>query len=958
MRCRFPRHAENYNVKILSRPLVRGLFTAAAFIVFLTIPGRADAQAGSGGLMGRVLSGQTGEPLAAVQVTVPSLGLGTLTDAGGRYILLNVPAGVHDLVIRSLGYAAKTVTGVEVTAGERATLDVTLDASAVAITGITVTAERERGSTSALLTERQHAAEVSDAIGAEQISRAPDGDVASALKRVPGVTVVDGKYVYVRGLGERYGATTLNGAPMPSPLPDRKAVPLDMIPSDLLESVVTAKSYLPNQPGDYAGGLVQIQTKTAPSLRTMQFSASTGYNTASSLQPSLGFSSGLPGFFGMTDGSMALPDGIFEQDEVTLPTEPGARQDLANSLTQRFGPASLERPLNQSYAVTFGDQVPVMGRPLGLIGTLTVSESYSSPENSVERLFVAAGDEPRQDYDFEVLGGSRENSLGGLVSASMEIMPAQRITAMGTYNRLTDDQARQFSGLYTGGDYFQTYNTRYVSSSIGNLQLRGDHVIQPFGNAVLGWRASYGLADRDEPGTRTAAYRGTGPGEPVYFLPSQSSGIVLAQRLDEELMSFAADLKLPFLFRTLPANLSFGASADLRDRNVDTRRILLSPVDDVAGAAALPPGELFVPERIGTESGQFLVDDRTFAADNYLADQQVRAGYAMVDVPLLPRLRAVGGVRIEQARQNVSITGFREAERSGVPATRLEDTDLIPAVNLTFAVTDRANLRAAASRTVARPQFRELSPFLYADYFGDVPVRGNPYLVRSTILNGDVRGEWFFRPGALISVGGFYKQFDDPIEPIAIRLGTNPGRTFANTESATVYGVELELRSGLGILAAALEPLTMNANVTLAASTVDGDQVAIYDPQQNEPLAYPVNRGESRPLFGQSPYAVNLGLSYFSDRTGTAATVLYNQFGRRVDTTGGVELPDIYEEGRSQLDVTVDQPLWSGISLKLSAARLLGGQVEFTQKFPNGDTVTTRAYDLGRTFSMSVSWKP
>ena len=929
---------------------------ATFLLVALTGAGEAAAQAGAGRLIGRVVSGQTGEPLAAVQVSIPSISRGTLSDANGRYVLTGVPAGSYELVAQSLGYGRKTVTGVEVPADRAATLDVALDAEAVAIEGLTVSAVREQGSATALLSERRRAAVVSDAIGSEQISRTPDGNAAAALKRVPGVSVVDGKYVYVRGLGERYGNTTLNGAPMPSPLPDRKTVPLDVIPSELLESVVTSKSYLPSQPGDYAGGLVQINTRTVPGSRTLKISASTGYNTAASMRSGLGSGGGL-GFLGL-GGPEGLPSSIFAQDRVSLPADGPARQALANALASRFSPVSAEPPLNTSVGLSFGDHLSLFGRSAGVVGTVTVSESYSAPQDAVERFFVSAGDEPREDYDFDVLGGSREGSLGALLGLSYEVAPAQRISGNASYNRLTEDQGRKFQGLYTGGDYFETYSTRYLASSIANLQLRGDHVIQPLRRAVLNWRVAYGMAGREEPGTRTVAYRGTGPGEPMVFLPSQSSGIVLAQQLDEELASAAVDLKLPFTFRSLPSTLSLGVSGDRRDRAVDTRRLLLEPASGLGDLALLPPEELFVPSRVGSDPGQFLLDDRTFPADNYAADQAVDAAYAMLDLEILPRLRAVGGVRMERASQDVAVTGFRETEQNGIPATALDDTDLMPALNLTYALTDAMNLRAAVSRTVGRPQFRELSPFLYADYFGDVAVRGNPFLVRSRILNTDLRWEWLASNGLVASVSGFHKRFENPIEPIAILLGTNPGRTFANTESATVYGTELELRAPLAGLAPALAGFSVDANVTLAASEVSGDEVLVYDPQGTDPLVYPVSRADDRPLFGQSPYVVNLGLTYFRERSGTSATVLFNRFGRRVDTTGGVRLPDVYEEGRSQLDVTVGQPLPGGLELKLSASRLLGGEVEFTQTFPNGDVRATRYYDLGRTFSISVGWQP
>lgn len=243
---------------------------ALAFLLVAT-PGAVSAQAGS--IVGRIVNAQNAEPLVSAQVFVPG-GSGTLSDVDGRYILRGLPAGAYDVQVQVIGFAAKTVTGVEVVAGSSTALDITMEPSAIALEGITVSASAERGSTTSLLTARARAAVVQDAIGADQISRSPDGDAAEALKRVPGLSVVDGKFAFVRGLGERYSSTTLNGSPLASPVPDKKVIPLDLFPSGFLESIVTSKSYSPEQPGDYAGGLVQLKTKSFPSERVLSFNVS------------------------------------------------------------------------------------------------------------------------------------------------------------------------------------------------------------------------------------------------------------------------------------------------------------------------------------------------------------------------------------------------------------------------------------------------------------------------------------------------------------------------------------------------------------------------------------------------------------------------------------------------------------------------------------------------------------
>ncbi|MGI9190288.1 MAG: TonB-dependent receptor domain-containing protein [Longimicrobiaceae bacterium] len=920
--------------------------------------GGADAAAQEAGrIAGRVVSTQTGEGLPSIRVAVQGSDAGAVSDAAGRYTLSDVPAGPQTVTASGIGYAAKAVTGVSVAAGRTTDLDISMAPEALALEGLVVTAERERGSTSALLADRRNSAVVVDAIGSEQISRTPDGDAAAAVKRVPGVTVVDGKFVYVRGLGERYSGTTLNGAPLPSPLPDRKAVPLDLIPTSLLESIVTAKTYSPDQPGDYAGGLVQIETKSVPTSRTLRLSTGFGINTQSSLRAGLRDGTGT-GFFGFSDGNRDLP--VTRNQPLTLPDDPQARERFAGGFTRSFAPVSEDLPLNQSYGVAYGDELDIAGRPVGVVSTLSFSRSTAVPENQGERYFVpGAGGIPTAELDLTGEQGEEEVSIGALLSTSVEVAPAQRLTLTGTYTRLTEDQAREFSGdARNAGGFVETFQTRYIANTIANLQLAGEHLIAPLGDLTADWRVAYGRATRDEPGTRYAAYRGTGPGEPTFFFPNAASGLILSQGLEEDLGSGALNLKLPFTFRSLPATLKFGVSGDLRDRTVATRRILLDPAFGLPDSvAALPPEQLFVPGRVGSGFGMFRLDDRTFPEDNYLGEQKIGAGYALADVELLPRLRAVVGARVEWATQD--LTAFDPRVGRATAAARLDDVDVLPALNLTYALNDAMNLRAAVSRTVARPLFRELAPFLYTDYFGGVPVRGNPFLQRSQVSNADLRWEWFFGSGSVLSVGGFYKYFDDPIEPVFLLLGTNPARTFANTQAAHLYGGELEFSTPLATLASALEGFSVNANLTLADSRVEGDSVFIFSPSQpGTPLRFASSATDGRPLFGQSPYVINLGLTYASSTGGTTATLLFNRFGRRLDALGGTPVPDIYEEGRSQLDFTVEQALRAGLSLKLSAARLLGSDVEFSQSFPSGDEVVTRQYDLGSTFSASLSWEP
>lgn len=931
---------------------------AFALLALLTLAA-APLSAQAGRVAGRVVNPQ-GEPVVAAQVSVQGTALRTSTDVQGRYTLAGVPAGTHTVVASALGYSSKTVTGVNVAAGATATLDLSLATNTLQLEALTVTAESERGSTGALLSERRNAATVQDAIGAEQMSAAPDGDAAAAVRRVPGVSVVDGKYVYVRGLGERYGQTTLNGASLPSPIPDRKAVPLDIIPTALLESVVTAKTYSPDQPGDYAGGLVQIETRAAPTERVLRASSSVGFVQGATGEGGLAY--GGSSLLGFDRGDRGLPAGIPRDAAVNgLPSDAATRDALVRDLTAApWGPGDADVPFNGGFGLAYGDEVTVLGRPLGLVGTVSWSSSVSQPEDRAERVFYISGDEPQNPTDFRGTATAREATLGALFNSSMRINDTDRVTATVVYNRLAENEARLLSGrTETFGPYMDQYRVRYVENTLASTQLRGEHFLSGLGDLSLRWRVAYSYAGRLEPGTRTAIYAASEEnGERLFAAGRAESGLLFHQDLDDHAWNPGVDLKLPTPFLGSTASLAFGASADLRDRTAYSRRIRLRNDGLPASEQGLSPQDLFTPERIGDGAGQFTLEERTFAGDNYDADFRVWAGYAMVDAELLPRLRLSGGVRVEAAEMTVTPTNPLNQVLQDYPVAELANTDLLPGVNLTWQATADMNVRAAVSQTVARPQFRELTPSLYTDYFGGNTLVGNPFLERTRIVNGDLRWEWFIGSGSVVSVSGFYKRFDKPIEPVALVLGTNPALSYANADHADLYGTELELRGNLGRLVPALEEFSLNGNLTLVHSSVTATEAQLFN--QERPLEPVVITGssESRPLFGQSPYVVNLGMTWDGAASGTTATLLFNRFGRRLDAFGGQGLPDVYEEGRGTLDFTMEQELPRGVALKLSATRLLGDEIRFTQSFPNGDEVVTRQYDLGRAFSVGLSWEP
>ncbi len=921
----------------------------AALVLFvLSSPRTALGQDGK--ITGRIVDAGTAEPVSSAQVFLEDQSAGTLSNIDGRYVLRNVPEGVHTVVVQMIGYGTKSITGVEVSGGGVTALDVALVTAAVALEGITVEARVETGSTTALLNERKASALMVDAIGSDQISRSPDGDAAAALKRVPGLSIVDGRFAYVRGLGERYSSTTLNGAPLASPMPDRKVVPLDVIPSGLLESIVTAKSYAPDRPGDYAGGLVQLRTKDFPASRILSVSVSGGFNSASTFQNGLRYAGGGLDFLGFDDGTRDLPDLLPADRRLIFPTfSRGQLEQFGEAFAGDWGPVSDALPPNWSVSASFGDEGTFLGRSVGVLASATYSNSFSVKEGVIERVFSSSGvADPEIDYRGDET--VRSVSLGALTNLSYELSPTSRITANLVYNRLMDDEARVYEGFNLDSNSDQrNYRLRFLANTMANAQLQGQHQIGFLGDAKVDWRAAWSRASRYEPNTREVLYREEN-GD-FLFENFVSSGSIFHQDLVDDTYSGGLDISVPVSTsgRRL-GTVSFGGAFSAKDRDVFTRRFRYLMVPDGIidqDVRRLSPNELFNPTTIA--SNGFELQEATFRPDNYDAAEDVTAAYAKLEAQLLPSVEVMAGVRMESTTQEVTPRDLFPSGLAAIPGANLDDVDWLPAVNLTFRLSEQINIRLGASQTLARPQLRELAPFAFADYAGGFLTVGNPELRRSLIRNFDARWEWFSSAGALIAASGFYKAFTNPIE-VAVLPSSELLKTWVNGGDATNYGFELELRSDLGFITSALIALSVNANLTVVESEVTTpESIRVYIPGEGgTDLAV---APKTRAIQGQSPYVFNTGLTYASPGSPWLATVFFNRFGRRIHAVGGQATPDIFEEPRSQLDLVLERTLFNGTKVKLSASRLVGNEVTFTQ----GGGVL-RQWDTGRTVSLSIGW--
>ncbi len=910
---------------------------------------RADAvDAGPTATLGGQVVDADGAPVAGAEVFVRGRAEAARTDAAGRFAL-TLPADARvDLSVVHPKYRAGKAADAPV---DGPALTVRLVAKGLSLDDFVVTAPFVEGGIAGLTAERRASGDVVDVVGAEQMSRAGDGDAASALKRVTGLTIVGGRYIYVRGMGERYASTLLNGSALPSPEPERRVVPLDLFPTGVLGAVVVQKTWSPDLPAEFGGGAVLLRTRRVPEEAFFEASVSTGFRPGTTFTEGLTYPGGDLDWLGVDDGTRALPadveaaskaGGIFPQSrfDTTTGLSPAELERLGEQMPNVWAARRRSVPPPLGLSVAAGDRSRLgAGATLGVLGSLAYDQDWDRTE--VERTaFVvgARGLEPRNTGVAEDL--TRSVAGSGMLEVALDLGDRHRLASTTLLLRSTEDATTVYSGrAVTDAVDVEITRLRWVERQLIDQQVRGEHAL-PLADLQLRWHYAFARADRDEPDRRTHRFDVLDDGTRRLSQKPEGNRRFFSD-LDDTTHDVAASLRLPLFDGDADRGpldvpdtfVEVGARATLRERRVATYRFRFLQVG--MPDRGLPIEQAFAPAHIGPDY-QFV--DNTQPSDNYSADQQILAGYALTRWALPLNLRLMAGARVERAAQ--SVLTFSPFDPNAEVEAELEDTDVLPAGGLTWQATESMLVRAGYGRSVSRPEFRELSPARFDDVTGGASVVGNPELERATIDHFDLRWEWYRGPRESLSVAGFYKRFDRPIET---RIVPGPDRlvSFGNADGGHNMGVEVEARQGFGFVADALRDVYLAGNVALVRSRVE------LDPDDDS-----VATSDARALEGQSPYALNLQLGWEELDAGHHATLLYNVAGPRIVEVGVAGAPDVFEAPRHQLDLVGQIGLGHGLALKLKAKNLLDLEIERTQ----GAGVTQR-YRAGRSFSVGLSWK-
>lgn len=912
------------------------------FSIALTVNASAQT-ATTGRLVGRIIDASSGAGLTDAGIQVVGTTIGTMSVVDGRFTIANVPAGTVTILVRRIGYAPKTITGLYLEAGRTLQQDVSLAQASVQLTAQVVTAESERGSVNEALDTQRNSINVVSSITAEQIAKSPDGDAAQAVGRVSGVSVMDGKYVFVRGLGDRYTQTSLNGARIPSPEPEKKVVPLDLFPTGLLQTITTVKTFTPDQPGDFAGASVDIQTREFPAQRTWAMSTSTGASDAV-----LGRRVIMPGrvtgdLFATGAGARALP-GFIQRFGNFANSFPGQNDynRMVSEFRNSWTPRAQEGGLNGSTSLSVGGNDPVLGQRIGYLVSGTYSYTQEAKLDQVRALAIAqSGSRPSEVDRYEGTTGRSSVLWGGLANFSTLLGSRTRVALNNTYNRTMDSEARSESGLSENlGIPFTIARQKYVERSVRSTQLLLQSDMTANQKVEISLNVSgVTRAEPDRSEFVQAIFTDPGTGAamaPQWFSSSNEGAVRTFSDLTEDAWEARAHYRLQFgeAGRTLALKVGGLGRHAARDANSSAFSINASGIGQAVrelsaerifdGRYTAPGDNVFRVTPIGVGGA--------YTASDYLA-----AGFAMIEKEFGPRWQLISGARVEYSDVLVKAQPTIGATSSTNPVF----TDVLPAFALTFRPSESVNFRISASQTVSRPEYRELAPIQYREVMGFDNVLGNAELQRALIQNYDVRWEWYLGAGEVVSIAAFAKRFTDPIE--RVYRGSSGTRiiTFVNAEGADNYGIELEGRKSLDFMNDRLANFSLSANATLMQSQIRLGAQSIAVTNRN------------RSMVGQAPYMFNAGLTWTSNAGRSSATVLYNVVGARITEAGEVPLPDVKELERHMVDFSVRFPIGERFSGRVDAKNLRDAPYRLMQ-----GPITRESYRMGRGYSFGLSWRP
>jgi len=857
---------------------------------------------------------------------------------------------------------------------------------------VVVKASRLKGTASAVLQERRNQAFVADILGAEQISRTGDSDAAAALKRVTGLTLVDGKFIYVRGLGERYSSTQLNGAAVPSPDPTRTVIPLDLFPSAIIESLSVQKSYSPSMPAHFGGGNVDIRLKTIPKDFLFNIAGNIGGNSENSSN-GLTYNGGANDWRGEDDGTRAAPAALTQLWQQHSPVNGLSQQDnrtIAADLNRDYDPKNTNINPDTGLDLSLGDRFDVNNRlgdfRLGYLSALSYDNQWRVSQQYEGQDYTNPGDgvwSLVRGFD-KVKSTEHSVRFAGMFNFGLEYNRDHRLDFSTLILRDTRDQIKDKLGntnnvLLSDGLRVRDSEVNYEERQLLANQVRGTHNFPQLWNLGIDWKYSNARSNRYAPGNISTRYILADENSDGVFDLSNESSLRKAttstrysfQNLDDKVENYGFNASLPLTFSNAEIELKAGADFIEKSRNAFARRLDVNTLAfnniDLTGSKLNDILTNDVILNAPLRNNELIIRDTSVPGDDYSSAQMIDAYYVEADMFFNQTWRISGGVRWEDFRQVVApidpATGQFDLPAQPTPEDlaklAFNETDFYPALALTYVMDNTMQLRLSYGETAIRPDIREVAPATYLDPLTGFPIGGTPSVVSTSIKNYDARWEWYLESGDNLSVGLFYKDMLKPIESVQSPSQDGPPLIrIANAESGKVYGVEAEFLKDFVSLGKSLgdsfwgigeivDDLYVSGNVTLSDSEINiNTQHVVEQTGVSTSITNPVRR-----MTGHSKYVVNVNLGYDAPNGNHSATLAYNVFGERIIIPGIEAKDDAYEQPFHSLDLVYTYYPSFSTTVKFKVQNLLNEKKELT--FEN---TLLRSETKGLAFDLSFKW--
>lgn len=915
-------------------------------------------------IRGVTIEESTGKPLIGVNVVIKSLKKATTSDADGKFIFTGIPVGKYEIEFSFVSFESKIISDVETVANETFDMTVSLvemknQLQEVVIKKVKAKAE----SVNSLLSMQKNSVRVSDGISAETIKKTPDKTTSDVLKRISGASVQDNKFVVIRGLNDRYNTSYLNGAPLPSSEPDRKAFSFDIFPANMIDNLVIYKTASPDLPGEFAGGVIDINTKATPDKSFQSISIGGGYNTITTGKKQVYYKGGNTDWLGIDDGTRSLPSyfpsatqfqGLQDannQASITQIADIARRFQTDWKLYDKtFGP-------NTSFQYTIGNSFKMKNdQSLGFLASVTYNKT-NNYNRTLRKSYETPGALLTNQVDDSY---SEQYLLGALANVSLKVDPNNTFTFKNLYSINSDNRVIERNGsLSQESDplYISTTARMFTSNEIYTGQLNGEHFL-PKSKIKISWVGSYSNIKRNIPNERRNTYvyvkydDGTQTNPYAFFsinnVGGESPGSMYVSKNLEDLYSTKIDINRKVKFgENFSIDFKAGFFDQLRYRDFSARQLGYVPfngtVDGIHYGNStfsqtipfLDNSTIFNTSNIGIISpgvSGLTIYDGTKGNDSYTASSKLNASYFMLDNSIFEKIRIIWGARIENYSQILN----SESDNGSPVKVNNSQTDFLPSVNLIYSVTKKQNIRLSFSKTLNRPEFRELAPFLFYDAATKFNTEGTPDLKIAKIFNADLRYEIFPGKGQLFSLSAFYKKFDNPIELQAQANNTNQ---YKNAKAAENKGIELEYRTLISSVFGTesiklLDDITFFTNIAVIRSKVDISNIVSSTTIKEIPLQ------------GQSPYVFNAGFQYINSELGWSLSANVNKIGDRIafqaKQTQGEEVAATWEKGRTFLDLQVSKSfLKKSMELKLNVQNILAQDLLFYQNNDLGKTNAT-----------------